>query len=572
VRFQPIYDIAELCFQKGITNAVLCPGSRCAPLTLAFARHTKIKTWTFSDERSAAFIALGMTLQTSKPTVLVCTSGTAVYNFAPAVAEAFYQQLPLIVITADRPKEWIDQWDGQTIHQEFVYGKHVKKYFELPEDDDGTNATLIHARINAAINLSHFPPHGPVHINAPFREPLYPTKEYQTSYSQSLQIVQPDKESATLSKDTVAELEKELAKFQKIILVVGQQHEVIDKELEDFSTRHHIPIIGDIISNMHGVEQAIRHTDSFLGQSPGAIKKALQPELLLTLGKSVVSKNLKLYLRNFKPKEHWHIYEAEGNTPDPFRTLTRVVKSAPRDFLAQIRAMPKTGFDDQKRENFYWLWKAEEHRTVRAIENHFSAFQLNEFFLVNEVLRWLPENTHLHLANSMSVRYANFIGLDQAKKSVKVFSNRGTSGIDGCTSTSVGQSLAGGGMHVLITGDMAFFYDRNAFWHNYKLPNLRIVVLNNHGGSIFGIIDGPSDLPEAKDYFITQQRLTAKKICEEFDFDHIRLDSARKVKNQLKDFFDMDGRTKILEIETDHQIVKDTVTQFLQKIKSNYEA
>jgi len=192
VRLQPIYDIAEICAQGGIKEAVLCPGSRCAPLTSAFVAHPKINTRTFSDERSAAFIANGIALEGNAPVVLVCTSGSAAYNFAPAIAEAFYQHTPLIVLTADRPKEWIDQLDGQTIQQENIYGGHVKKFYQLPQDyDHEDNVWYINRSINEAINLSQQYPKGPVHVNIPLREPLYPTQGETIQFSPNVRRITP---------------------------------------------------------------------------------------------------------------------------------------------------------------------------------------------------------------------------------------------------------------------------------------------------------------------------------------------------------------------------------------------
>src|SRR5688572_27037338 len=136
MRYQPIYDIAELCVRKNIKQVVLCPGSRCAPLTLAFTRHPYITTKTFSDERSAGFIALGMAQSTRSPIIIVCTSGTAAYNLTPSIAEAYFSQTPLVVFTADRPAEWVAQHDGQPIYQNEIFGKHVKKFFQLPQDYD----------------------------------------------------------------------------------------------------------------------------------------------------------------------------------------------------------------------------------------------------------------------------------------------------------------------------------------------------------------------------------------------------------------------------------------------------
>ena len=202
--WQPIYDIAQLCSLKGIHQAILCPGSRSAPLTLAFTRHPKIQTRTFSDERSAAFIALGIAQQTNMPTVLVCTSGSAAYNFAPAIAEAFFQQIPLLVLTADRPAEWIDQLDGQTIRQKNIYGSHVKKSFDLPQDYERANTPWhINRIVNEAINLSQEFPKGPVHINAPFHEPLYPAPAETIQFSKEVRVIEESTASATLPVDAL---------------------------------------------------------------------------------------------------------------------------------------------------------------------------------------------------------------------------------------------------------------------------------------------------------------------------------------------------------------------------------
>ena len=223
MRFQPVYDIAEICVRHGIQQVVLCPGSRCAPLTLAFARHPKITTRTFSDERSAAFIGMGIAQQTNSPVVLVCTSGSASLNFAPAVAEAFFQQIPLLIFTADRPVEWVDQFDGQTIHQQGIYGTHVKKSFDLPPvDDHPDTAWHINRIVNEAILLSNQFPCGPVHINAPFREPLYPAKGEEITYSKDPRIIERQSFSHAIQEVELIELKKRLHSFKKVMVVAGQ--------------------------------------------------------------------------------------------------------------------------------------------------------------------------------------------------------------------------------------------------------------------------------------------------------------------------------------------------------------
>lgn len=574
MRLQPIFDIAAICAQKGISNAVLCPGSRSAPITIAFARHTAIDCRTISDERSAAFIAMGIAQATNNPVALVCTSGSAAYNFSPAIAEAYYQQIPLVVLTADRPSEWIDQLDGQTIRQTNIYGNHVKQSYQLPSDFSHEDAVWYTNRIlNEGINLANRFPKGPVHINIPLREPLYPAADEEISFSEKIRIIDEQKTERILPEETLDKLKNDFSSFHKVLIVAGQSRfeEQLAESLTTFSSRHHVPVVTDIISNLHGLPNSVTHADALLGQCKNDVKKVLKPELLITFGNSVISKNLKLFLREFKPQHHWHIQQ-DGNAADTFKSVTQVISLSPSKFFSQLSSIStKPSFETQKKENYFRLWEAEEHRTKRAVTHFFSTPQLTEFHLVAEVLKNLPPHTHLHLANSLAVRYANFIGLEESQNTIQVFANRGTSGIDGCTSTAVGSALSTRQPTVLITGDMAFLYDRNAFWHNYKIPNLRVVVLNNHGGAIFSVIDGPSQLPESDTYFVTDQQLNTNYVCREYDFDNLKLDNLRKLKNTLKDFFDFDGRTKVLEFESTAEKAKQVVEDFKKQIRNNYD-
>lgn len=575
MKYQPIYDIAALCARRGLHQVVLCPGSRCAPLTLAFTRHPDINARTFTDERSAGFVALGISQRIKAPAILVCTSGSAAYNFAPAVAEAFFSETPVLVFTADRPPEWIGQHDGQTLHQPEVFGKHVKKSFNLPVDYSHPDSLwAINRIINEAINLAVQEPAGPVHINTPFREPLYPASGETISFSDDVRMIEEFPSSFDVNEDQKKFIRRRLPAFNKILIVAGQleQDSELLNSLGEFSKSHNIPVVADIISNLHSLEKAIPHADLFLGRAPDQVLKSLQPDLLITLGKSVISKQVKLFLRQYKPAEHWHI-QPGGFLADTFQSVTHVIESHPTRFFSFAGSLPaEESFEKQKQFNFLKLWEVEERRVTRVINQLFPLEEFGELELVQEVLRNLPDQSNLHLANSMSVRYANMIGLAPSQQGVKVLANRGTSGIDGCTSTAVGHALDAVKPNILITGDMAFFYDRNAFWHNYKLPDLRIVVLNNHGGIIFNLIDGPAGLPESGEFFVTHQRLTAKKLCEEFGFDHLKLDNRRKLNNLLKDFFEFDGRTKILEIETDQQTNRTIFESFKQKIKQSYES
>jgi 2-succinyl-5-enolpyruvyl-6-hydroxy-3-cyclohexene-1-carboxylate synthase len=559
VRNQPIYDIAEICSRKGLTHAVLCPGSRCAPLILAFTRHPAIQCRTITDERSAAFIALGIARQTKKPVAVVSTSGTAAYNFSPAVAEAYFSQTPLLIFTADRPAEWITQHDGQTIYQAALYGRHVKGFYSLPQQyehpDDRWHINRI---INEAVNLANAEPKGPVHINTPFREPFYPAPDEAFSYSKNVRIIE-EHNTICLTDEVKEKIATALPTYRNILIVAGQ----LDADPELVTAMQpiagRIPVFTGILSNLHQLQHGIRYADAFLTKPSDELTTRLKPDLLISFGKSVLSKNLKLFLRKFPQLEHWHI-QPHTTATDPFQNLTRNIVANPQEFFTFINSLTL-----KQSEQFSKNWAAEDQRIRQRLTSFFPQSELSELALVNSVLGQLPDHCNLHLANSMSVRYAEYIGLQPHQK-VSVFSNRGTSGIDGCTSTAVGHSFVSDALNILITGDLAFFYDRNAFWHNYPLPNLRVVLLNNHGGIIFKLIDGPADLPEAEEYFVTRQPLTAKTLCTEFGVDYLPVKQAENVPALLDEFFKSTGKPKVLELESSIDLNKTVFEKFKQNL------
>ncbi len=562
---QPIINIAEICAQHGIVNAVLSPGSRCAPLTIAFARHTKITARTISDERSAAFIGMGIAQYSKTPTVLVCTSGSAAYNYAPAVAEAYFQQIPLLILTADRPPEWIDQLDGQTIRQQNIYGDHVKGSFKLPVEHSHPDAEKhLYRIVSEAINLSKAFPKGPVHINIPLREPFYPETNEAVLFDEEVPVFTEKATTSTLEEQLLDELQAEWNATQKI-LIIGGQNDVDEQQIALLSQvlqQKNVPVVGDIISNLHSLEDVTRHHDLFLNDRNNVLLESLQPDLLITFGKSVIAKNLKLFLRAYRPKTHWHIQEA-GQVADTYQSLTKVIRCSPQYFLKNVVLQQSNdAFSLQKQQNYFNLWEIEERKVARHLAENLPSKSWSELNAYHLLIPQIPKGYQLHLANSMAVRYANMIGLDHKQDKVSVFANRGTSGIDGSNSTAVGSALASDKPTLLLTGDMAFFYDRNAFWHNHGYSNLKIIVFNNHGGSIFNIIQGPSDLEEYKEYFETDQRLTAKSLAQEFGFEYMACDSQRKLKNTIKAFFEIEKQSAILEIFTDSKTNKEVLTKF----------
>ncbi|RDC62576.1 2-succinyl-5-enolpyruvyl-6-hydroxy-3-cyclohexene-1-carboxylic-acid synthase [Adhaeribacter pallidiroseus] len=539
-----VFSIAEICAQHGIKEVILSPGSRCAPLTLAFVRHPAIQVRTISDERAAAFIALGMALTKRQPVVLVCTSGTATLNFAPAVAEAFYQQVPLLVFTADRPAEWIDQLDGQTIRQENVYGAHVKQSFSFPVDTQHPDVEWFAERLlSEAILAAQAYPAGPVQINVPLREPFYPPPGEEIKFKKNAKVIREIASSFSLTENQSLELQQNLKKFSRILLVAGQQawQPELQAALQTFAQQTGAVIVADVISNQQSLPGVINHHDVFLNGKATANGTGLQPDLLITFGLSNISKNLKLFLRAFSPQQHWHLQPA-GKVADPFQSLTQIIRVTPFNFFSGMASG-----HDAPHPTYQQQWATQETAAKNYLNQFLNQEIFNEFTVFKRMLDQLPLNCLLHVANSMAVRYANIIGLEP-NKNIEVFANRGTSGIDGCTSTTVGSALSTNKLTVLITGDLAFFYDRNGLWHNYLPTNLRIIILNNHAGGIFRLIDGSKQQPELAEFFETHQPLEAKLTAQEFNLAYYRCENLQQLATSLTTFWT--GGPGILEICT----------------------
>ena len=556
--------IAETAFLKGIHHVVLSPGSRSAPLTIAFARHPGIITYVIPDERSAGYIALGMSLILQQPIGLICTSGTAAINLFSAVAEAFYQHVPLIIFTADRPPEWIDQADGQTIRQVNLYGDHVKKYYNFPSDQDFNSLDWYVERIiNDAVNYAcEFIP-GPVHINVPTREPFYPDPEEKYIFNEGGKIIETHSSMTSIDHQIWTDLGNTWEGAARILIVGGQGRydENFIKALSQFSEYFSLPLIGDSIANIHKVNSnLVTHHDLILSGND-MNKETLMPDLLITFGQAVVSKNLKLFLRRHSPTQHWHIQKA-GIVPDTFQSLTTTIYMYPEEFFREACSKLK---GENKSLTYLTSWKILEDKASSIINNFFPQSSFSELEAVYKIIQYLPNNINLHLANSMPVRLVNLIGM--LKPGIEIFSNRGVCGIDGCTSTALGIAIHSEKLNVLITGDMAFFYDRNGLWHNHIPSNFRIIILNNHGGGIFRLIDGPSDLPELEEYFVTDQKLTARNSGSDFNLDYILCKDANSLGNSMPTFLRKSKKAKILEIETDSQINKIIFDSYISQFK-----
>lgn len=561
---QPIVNLAELLYQKGITDVLVCPGSRSAPLTLAVARHPSLRVRVMADERSAGFVALGMAQQSRRTVAIICTSGSAVYNLGPAVVEAFFQQIPLLLLTADRPHEWLYQQDGQTIDQTGLFGSHVKRHYDLPADYAHPDARwYIERSLNEAVTLSRLTPPGPVHVNVPLREPFYPTATESFHYG-PVRSINTLPTQATLSSETWRNLLSDWEQSERTLIAVGQlpRDPALLAILRQISEEWGIPIVGEITSNLPVNELFITHTDTYLTALSTESSQRLLPDLLVTIGHSFLTRNLKTFFRQSgsttaRPRQHWHLQPAADRIQDSFQSLTTLIPLEPLPFLEKLFADLDyqrflQGDDDDDSRTFLHDWQTIDHQAARLVAQTLSLSEapLTDWSAVQAVLEQLPDGSILQLANSMPVRYANLCGVAE-RQQIQVSANRGVSGIDGCLSTAVGAALATDQLVTLLIGDVAFFYDRNALWSAPVPANLRIVLLNNDGGHIFRMIEGSSQQPELEPFFETPHGYTARNTAADANLDYQVCDSRKSLRSLLPDFFQPSDRAKLLELTTD---------------------
>lgn len=536
-----LYNIPEICHQLDVRYAVICPGSRNAPLSIGFFRHKGIETFVIPDERSAAYMALGMSQCTLSPVVVCSTSGTAVTNFYPAVTEAFYQKIPLIAITGDRPPELVDQGDGQTIRQQNIFRNHIKSSYTLtPDYYNPLSKRHAERSVSEALNMAKKLPQGPVHINVPIREPFYPESEEETQPEPGIKAIEVGETVPRLTPECYSKLNSAAKRFDKVLIVVGQNYG--SEKLTNDLNLPSVPVVAECTANIFSEDNIVKYHDIILNKANSGKFETLKPDLLITIGEHFISKNLKLFLRDNPPNEHWHV-GINTEVDDVFNCLNKIIPVEPEYFFKNLTY---EAFNSQYLAD--WLF---ENNIAKIYMHHFvENAPFGEFKAIRSVLSQVPKQAAVHFGNSMPVRYGNLIPIHEVKHA-HVFANRGTSGIDGSLSSTVGHCLAKKlDLNVIILGDMSFFYDRNGLWHNYDIGRLRIVLMNNHGGGIFKMIPGPRKLAELEEVFVTKQGLTAKKTAEDFEIDYYHCNSEVDLNKHLADFFSYNGKAKLLEIES----------------------
>lgn len=517
---------------------IISPGSRNAPLIAAFTNDPFYRCISVVDERSAAFTALGMSLENKEPVAIVCSSGSAAVNFYPAIVEAFYQKLPLVIITADRPREVIDQASGQTIRQEGVFSNHI--LFEanlLRNRDDQLTHAYNQRLINEALHNTHL---GPVHINAPFTEPLYDLVD--VDQLEAPKLIRKPQMIKSIPEAEMEALAKLWDESKKIIVLIGQHSPSsgLNKAMDELNEHSPFLVMSETLSHVETMGN-IRSIDRFINTLSEKQLLELAPDLLITIGGEVVSKMIKKYFKEHSPGTHWHLGE-EHSLKDTFGRLSHHLEADPQIFFTDLREIIQT-----KEVHYRDIMMTWDRQKAAAHKEYLNQASFSDLKALELVLENLPDQSIIHTANSASVRYAQ---LFDHKGGLVHYANRGTSGIDGCTSTAIGHAMCTHKMVTLVSGDIAFLYDSNAFWNNQLPANFRVIVLNNQGGNIFRIIQGPDHNENFEQFQETTHQLNLKGVAETFGLEFISVSQEDELKEALPSFFEQSNSPKILEVKT----------------------
>ncbi|MCC5921401.1 MAG: 2-succinyl-5-enolpyruvyl-6-hydroxy-3-cyclohexene-1-carboxylic-acid synthase [Cyclobacteriaceae bacterium] len=537
-----INRIMEIWVRHGLRDVFISPGSRNAILSLSAIRHPKLNCQVVPDERSAAFIALGVAQAIGRPVALICTSGSAGLNYTPAVAEAFFRKIPLIILTADRPPEWIDQLDGQTIYQEKLFGSHVAESFQIPEFQALKEVEHHISRMANEGYLAALTHRQPVHFNIPIREPFYPSDEINQNWSYPEKVFLKQKPKSKISFAWDEDLIERLRSYKRIALLAGQQtpNAQLIQIINGLSNRLKIPIFSDCIGNMYHGDGAIYRHDAIFKRVAEEQLEELKPDCIITFGLSIISKSLKLFLRNHEDLHHIHI--GKGKAADTYMSLQYHIDAPVAKVLGDLREILQPS---EEQRHFYDAWK---HNQQTAEQSLLAAdITWSDAFAYRHILNHINNHSVIHVANSMAVRYAN---LFFTPKHHSFYCNRGTSGIDGSTSTALGHAYATPhDSHILLTGDLAFFYDRNAFWNHLPKSNLKVILFNNSGGDIFRMIAGPRNQKELEDVFVHKTKGNASYLCQEFSIEYFTATNEEELRKNLPLFIDS-PQISVLEVFT----------------------
>lgn len=548
---QHISDMAEIIARHSINNIIISPGSRNAPLINGFTQKFPGTCTSIVDERSAAYYALGKAIASGKPSVIISTSGTATLNFAPAVAEAYHLSVPLIILTADRPPEWIDQQDNQTIRQDGIYARNCKASYQMPAAINSEDELwFAHRLINEACIKAIIEKPGPVHVNIPLGEPLYeslpPVSDNLLFFNhQKMKIEVPDEANVLQS----------WKRAERIMIICGQfsPDQDLIKELDRLSEDPRVAIITEVQSNIP-VSGVVKNIDLLLASTENS--EELKPELVIYYGGQIISKHLKAFLRNLNGSKFFFI-TPDIHPIDSFKNLNQIIQCEPKHFFTQLEKVGVSSF------SYKHFWTNRTNSLELKKTALLKKIEFSDLAVYNIVCSSLPKDAVIFAGNSSVIRYLQYF--DQQSR--KIYSNRGTSGIDGVLSTASGIASELEENVYVILGDLSFIYDSNALWNKNLPSNLKIIVINNRGGGIFHIIDGPANSKAFEDYFEAYHPADISCLAKAFHVGYDKVDNPSNLKNKLNRLIVTDN-CFILEVVTPRDKNASVLKSFLVKLKS----
>lgn len=535
-------QLFSLLEQYEVTHVVCSPGSRNAALLLEADARKNLKKIVVVDERSAAFIALGIAMVSRAPVALVCTSGSALLNYSPALSEAYYQGIPLIAISADRPLEWIDQDDSQTIRQPFALSNFVKGNYDLDGDRDNAEYVwyanrVINEGLDKALNIKEGPVHFNIHLDGAVND-----QDLSDDRSRKINVWRP---SQQLDKDSLREFIS-VGASGKLMFVAGfmPPDNKLQKAMLRLSSLPNVCIMAETVSNLH-LKPSAYMIDTVLFKLSEEEERELAPDIVISLGGALISRKLKEFLRRNPPKYHWSLNSSD-NIIDCFKALTDKLECNPASFLQtfgkRIMRMHAT-MDPELIPRYGEKWDAIRDECSRDI----SSRPWSDLKALKIVFGSLPQTTNLFLSNGTVVRYAQIIPHPMVHA---VYANRGVSGIEGSTSTALGGSIAYAGFTCLITGDMSFSYDVGALSSQLLSSRLRIIVLDNGGGDIFRFIPATKNLSIREKYLCADREPPIEELAEAYDLKYFYADSEKSLKKAVNLFFENYENGAILHIDT----------------------
>lgn len=530
-----------------IRNLVLSPGTRNIPFVHSVERDPYFRCYSVVDERSAAYFAMGMAQALGEPVVISCTSSSACCNYLSAITEAYYQGIPLVVLTGDRDPRREGQMEDQMIHQEGMYHDVCKKSVELPDVQSDEDFWYCERLVNEALlELNHHGT-GPVHINVPVFKDL-------TRYTSRLPEVRAIKrhmacDMADLSKDKV----QELLAASKVMVLYGQSRGADGKEaalLESFAKKYNAVIIAEHMANLD-CKYVLNPFLLLDAAAPQGFPEELLPDIVITVGGRIASKVKGLLREHFDKFTHWDIND-DGNVVDVFKCLTDIFECSSYQFFETF-----SNTEGKEELSYYHLWKKYVD-SIRLPEIPYS-----NVIVIKKMLEEIPEGSILHLSVLNSIRISQFFAL---KRDIKVYANIGADGIDGAMSTFLGQAVVTNKLSFLIVGDLSFFYDMNSAWMRYIRSNVRILMVNNGGGGEFHFTFG-NIIPDTIDDFVAaSHNSSAKAWIESQGFEYMSAKNEAELEKQLPQFVSADSDKPIFfEVFTNRSIDGATIRKVFAK-------